>query len=319
MASIIKNPPRIQTLFERGFELRNDVGYKYEKLEPPAGWHQEPAPCPDGVVRPHWHASALAGCPRQQMLKRAKLPSDGRPLNSEITFSFGNTVHALLEEFSSATVEETSLPSLVFDGRIQHIGAETGGCLHPGQDLALKARADWVFGIDDEFAIQDLKSEGTHLFRVDAAKESGAKDLAKDEHKLQIACNAIIQEGRGLVPKPVKYGVVTYCSKLAAKDRQGRAYSKNEWKFDDQWFLITDELRERVYHKIDELNDAWEQFETDGTLPDRLPDQLMPWGTLSTHFLCTPRGKDDDRGKYCEMRSVCFSLPTSDSEDPDSL
>lgn len=306
---MIVRPPRLEQIFERGFELRGTPGYKYEKFKPADNWHTEPAPCSDGVVRHHWHASSLAGCPRAQMLKRAGMPSDGRPLNSEITFNFGHSVHSLLEEFSSATFDNVQLPSLVFSGRIQHVGSETGGCLHPQADLALKARADWVFVCDDSVVIQDLKTEGTNKWRVEQAKSEGKKDSAKDEHKLQIACNAIIQEGLGLAPMPVEYGAVTYCSKKP---------SKNEWIWDTQWFEITSELREKVYAKIDSLNAAWEQFEANGSLPQRLPDQMF-FGKLSTHFLCRPRSADDDRGKYCDVRRACFSLrndvPESDDEE----
>lgn len=311
---MIKNPPRLEQIFERGFELRGTAGYVYERMPLDNLWHTEPAPCLDGVVRHHWHASSLAGCPRAQILKRAAMPSDGRPLNSEITFNFGHSLHSLLEEFTSATFNEIPLPNIVFPGRLKHVGSETGGCLHPTMDLPLKARADWVFVCDDAVVIQDLKSEGTHIYRIDKAKADGAKDSAKKEHKLQIACNAIIQEGLGLVPDKVKYGAVTYCSKLSTKDREGRAYSKNEWKWDTQWFEITEQMREEVLSRIENLNSAWDTFQNAGVLPVRLLDEVMPWGTLSVNFLCRPRSADDDRGKYCEFRRSCYSLPnTSDT------
>src|ERR1700747_99643 len=121
---MLNNPPRLQRLFEQGFELRGKPGYQKAPPVPIGTWHTEPAPCPDGVERFHWHASSISGCTRQQMLKRAKMPFDPKPLDSEITLAFGTMVHGYLEEFSNASIDGITLPELVFEGRVQHVGAE---------------------------------------------------------------------------------------------------------------------------------------------------------------------------------------------------
>ena len=279
--------PDFRELFERGFADRN----ARESSE----WHKEPSrdEYHGNEKIWHWHASAIGGCVRAQILKRAGMAPDPPTVDSEMAFRFGTVVHADAEEFLKAGILED-----ISGGRWSIYNVESGGA-HP--TLALKAKPDAVLVNElSEFVGFDWKTEsGASLkIRKDKAKASKSKDNVSIEHKLQVTTGAIVVEARDNLPL-IKKGMVLYISK------QG---DRNKWDFFREEFTITNALRLAVGARLSALETAWEKYEDFGTLPPRL-DPEISFGKLGPNWRCRARDASDDRGKLCPSRSVCFSLP----------
>ena len=279
--------PDFKQLFERGFAERNER----ERSE----WHVEPSidEYHGDEKTWHWHASAIGGCVRAQILKRAGMAPDPPTVDSEMAFAFGHVIHSAAEDFLNAHILED-----ITGGEWRAYNVEGGGA-HP--TLALKAKPDAILMNPlSELVGFDWKTEsGASLkIRKDKAKASKSKDNVSIEHKLQVTTGAIVIEARDDLP-PIKKGMVLYISKRG---------DRNVWEFFREEFTITAALRKAVMQRYHDLNEAWGRYEDFGTLPPRL-DPEISFGKLGPNWRCRARDASDDRGKFCPSRSVCFNLP----------
>lgn len=240
-------------------------------------WHEPPAA--DAVW--YWHASGLSQCTREQILKRAKLATDGIRVESRNVFEIGHLYHALAQ-FGMEQLQQ-----------YEDIRTEIGG-QHPVIPLA--ARADIVYRYQGEWVIFENKTEsefaGKH--RREERDENGSS--ARHEHQVQVTAQAMVLEqelGR------IDFAYVAYIGKESGN-------------VDQQPVLITDALRTEVEARVNKLEVAWFDWALSGILPPMLPDEQKtgrdrkPY--MAPAWQCRARGDDDPKGLYCQARSTCFQL-----------
>lgn len=270
------SPPNFRLLLDKGFEAIDAAEE--------GSWHDTTFN-EDGI--PYVHCSAIAGCPREYVLKANGEATDGSTVESQMNFAFGHTVHKVLEDSFNHTPE--------FEGWTW-IGVEKGG-VHTKMPLTGKPDAALMSPVKQPVMF-DLKSElGGNEMRIKNAKIEKSDDVIRHEHKLQVVGGAMIYEDLKLVSEPIEVGMILYFS---------RVFGKNLWRFEPEMFPITSALRAEVARHVTHKAMAWLKFKETGELPPRLP---MEWnyGRLSTPWKCAPRDKEDDpRGKYCSARSACF-------------
>ena len=151
------------------FEAAHDAIDKHEHMERwaeivnaafvPDDWHEQPK---EGEPW-FWHASSLCQCPREAILKRAKLATDGIRVESKNTFAIGHTYHALAQ-FGMELL-----------GQYEGIATETGG-QHP--TLPLAARADLIYTHEGENYIVDWKTESSFAGKH---RREEASDVASEK------------------------------------------------------------------------------------------------------------------------------------------
>ena len=290
-----KNTIDWRAVFERGFAERNE--------REASQWHVEPSTDEyhgDELIY-HWHASALGGCVRAAILKRAGLAPDPNTVDSEMNFEFGHSIHAAAEEFLKS---DTNILSGVTEGEWSVYSVEAGGA-HP--TLPLKAKPDAVLWNGMALVVHDHKTEGGTSLRIRKAntKASGASDGVSLGHKIQVTAGAMCTEARDGLAQ-IKKGMVLYMSK-----REGI----NKWDFFTETFTITSALREAVLAKLTELEVAWNAYELSGILPPRLPAEEQFYGGVGPNWRCRARSADDPRGVYCASRSICMALPPVPDEN----
>jgi hypothetical protein len=245
----------------------------------------------DGIWR--WHASELGSCTRQLILRRAALNTDGRTLESELTFELGHRMHDTLTEAAYARARrETPEPAFAV------LGHDVGGD-HP--TLLLTGEADLVYSVDAVPMIMDLKTESNLAAprRRQEASLAGAKTSARWSHRLQVRAYKLIIEALHPEWGEIAEGWVLYLNKETGD-------------FDQQPVHLAD-MEGTVEHRLAELEDEWAR----GSLPPRLPDQHemtrtrppRATGRMLPNGLCRPVSDTDPRGKYCDCRRICMDLP----------
>jgi hypothetical protein len=244
----------------------------------PDDWHEQPK---EGEPW-FWHASSLCQCPRETILKRAGIATDGIRVESKNTFAIGHTYHALAQ-FGMELL-----------GQYEGIKTEIGG---KHSTLPLAARADLIYWHESENYIVDWKTEssfsGKH--RREEAKEG---TTARHEHQIQVTAGAMVLES---IDDDYRFsnGWVVYINKESGE-------------IDQQPVEITAELRDEVKHRLLALENAWSAASTDGTLPPMLPDEEKTGRDrkkyMATAWQCRPRSETDPKGLYCQARSACFKL-----------
>jgi hypothetical protein len=251
----------------------------------PDEWHDSPR---DGEPW-YWHASSLCQCPREAILKRAGLATDGLRVESKNTFAIGHTYHALAQ-FGMELL-----------GQYEAIETEIGG-RHPL--LPLAARADLIYRHDGEDYIVDWKTESTFAGKH-RREEATNGTTARHEHQIQVTAGAMVLQEIAAVaalaeitPRRFTHGWVVYIDKESGA-------------IDQQPVEITEELRREVVERIGKLEDAWERWERHHVLPPMLPDERKigrdrkPY--MATAWQCRPRSESDPRGLYCSARTSCFA------------
>lgn len=257
-------------------------------------WHKNPGP--DGVWR--WHASSLASCPRQQILKRAaaergEFTTETDPLESRLVFDLGHYYHGLMQS------------GLSLSGDYQLLGTEIGG-YHP--TLPLAALADIVYAYKEEPLILEVKTESTYAAKhrreeVWLCEDGETMTAARKEHCVQIAAQAVV------------LGVRRAFGPIWAVERGWVVYvNKETGEHDQQPVVIGPELRQHVIDRVFMLEMAWSIYTADGILPGLLPDELKvdkryrpPREYWASPGLCRPRSDSDPRGLYCRVRAECQS------------
>lgn len=285
-----KTTPDWHAVFERGFAERNENAASQWHIEPSTDEYHG-----DELIY-HWHASALGGCTRAAVLKRAGMAPDPNTVDSEMGFEFGHAIHSAAEGFLKSDMKHLEAVS---DGDWSVYSVEVGGA-HP--TLALKAQPDAVLLNGKELVVHDHKTEGGTALRIRKAnaKEAGNSDESVSlSHKIQVTAGAMCTEARDKLPN-IKRGMVLYMSK-----QEGR----NKWDFHTETFAITSALRNAVLAKLTELEVAWNAYELGGILPPRLPAEEQYYGGVGPNWRCRARSADDPRGVYCASRSVCMVLP----------
>jgi hypothetical protein len=248
----------------------------------PDSWHEQPK---EGEPW-FWHASSLCQCPREAILKRAGLATDGLRVESKNTFAIGHTYHALAQ-FGMEML-----------GQYEGIQTEIGG---KHTTLPLAARADLIYSHEDEWYIVDWKTESSFAGKH-RREEAINGTTARHEHQIQVTAGAMVLENMGEngvpFPKPFERGWVVYIDKESGA-------------IDQQPVEITDALRSEVTERLYGLERAWLLAETDGTLPPMLPDEekrgrdRKPY--MATAWQCRPRSESDPKGLYCSARVACFT------------
>lgn len=242
----------------------------------PDDWHDTPT---DDETW-YWHASSLCQCPREAILKRAKLGTDGIRVESKNTFAIGHTYHALAQ-FGMELL-----------GQYENVKTEIGG---RHSSLPLAARADLIYQHEEEWYIVDWKTESSFAGKH---RREEAKDgtTARHEHQIQVTAGAMVLESPG----------------NAHFDRGWVVYiNKESGEIDQQPVNITDDLREEVYDRLGWLETAWKAASEDGILPPMLPDEQKmgrdrkPY--MAPAWQCRPRSDTDPRGLYCQSRTACFA------------
>jgi hypothetical protein len=268
----VTHPPDFRELLGKGFEAIDAA----EK----GSWHDTTF---DESGIPYVHCSAIAGCPREYVLKAAGEATDGNTVESHMNFAFGHTVHKVFEDTLNIIPE--------FEGWTW-IGVEKGG-VHTKMPLTGKPDACLMSPVKQPVML-DFKSElGGSAMREKNAKAEGAADVVRHEHKLQVTGGAMIYEDLKLVTEPIELGMILYFS---------RQFGKNQWNFNVETFPITSALRAEVARHVTHKAMAWLKYQETGELPPRLaPMYGRP------HWNCAPRDADNDlRGKYCSARFNCF-------------
>jgi len=239
----------------------------------------------DGI--PYVHCSSIGGCPREYVLKAAGEATDGSTIESHMNFTFGHTVHKVLEDTFNIIPE--------FEGW-SWIGVEKGG-VHTKMPLTGKPDAA-LMSPAQQPVMFDLKSElGGSEMRIKTSKIEKWEDVVRHEHKLQVTGGAMIYEDLKLVDEPIEVGMILYFS---------RSFGKNQWNFNTEMFEITSALRAEVARHVMTKALAWEKFKATGVLPPRLAP-VWNYGKLGVPWNCAARDKENDlRGKYCSARFNCF-------------
>jgi hypothetical protein len=231
-------------------------------------------PCSDGVWR--WHASALANCPRQQILLRAGRGTDPRPLAGELTMMLGTTFHKQAEQW----IETYTL----LNPKVKVVLKEVGQW---HDTLNLAAKPDLLLEVDGVgLVLLDWKTEHENAAkrRGEDARESEQRTHAKPEHQLQLAATAMCLEANGY--RPIVQGHILYVSKNSFWIGEP---SQNHVELSDGL------LYREVERKVRMLDRMWEQHEAHRELPARLDDK---------HWMCRPQA-DSKLGLYCAARSYC--------------
>jgi hypothetical protein len=262
-------------------------------------WHEPTDPW-------RWHASALAGCPRQQILRRAGFNTDPQPMEGALTMHLGTVFHAEMENFLQRFCITTN-------GKVKIVVQEKG-FVH--QTLPLVAKPDCLLDVDGVgLVLMDFKTEHENAaqHRETEAREAGRRSSVRPEHMLQVAATAMVLESNGHTP--IHQGFVLYVSK------------NSFWIGDltQNTVDLTDVvLRKEVERKVNQLEQMWDDFE--GSVGSHTVEQLravqslvrLPRKLPKDHWNCRPDGysrknpngtSPEGYGKYCSSRSTCFSLP----------
>jgi hypothetical protein len=243
----------------------------------PDSWHEQPK---EGEPW-YWHASSLCQCPREAILKRAKLATDGIRVESKNTFAIGHTYHALAQ-FGMELL-----------GQYQGVQTEIGG--HHAS-LPLAARADLIYEHGDETYIVDWKTESSFAGKH-RREEASEGTTARHEHQIQVTAGAMVLES--IYPgNPIERGWVVYIDKESGN-------------IDQQPVEITAELRNEVTERLNALEQAWTLATQAGILPPMLPDEEKTGRDrkkyMAPAWQCRPRSDTDGRGLYCQARTACFA------------
>jgi hypothetical protein len=258
-----------------------DAGLTADRLAE-GDWH-----VPDG----YWHASALADCPRAQVLKRAGI-DEGHTRSSLMTFELGHAVHASVERWAESYA--------AVESRFQLICTERG-FLHP--TLNLKAKPDMIGSWEGEPFILEIKTErggcpvckrgGADHWRRKQAEELGYPSPVDSSHWLQATASAMCAE-----PDlgPIAQGRILYVT-------------KNDWFLSAEPVALDGAgMRDEVARRVRHLDECWQRFVSRSALPLRLADPDQIWR-------CAPRRKDecegeaDMRGRWCTVRAACMQAP----------
>ena len=243
----------------------------------PDDWHEQPK---DGEPW-FWHASSLCQCPREAILKRAKLATDGLRVESKNTFAIGHTYHALAQ-FGMELL-----------GQYDIIQTEIGG---QHQTLPLVARADLTYRHEDDDYIVDWKTESSFAgkHRREQASEG---TTARHEHQIQVTAGAMVLESK-YSGFHFERGWVVYIDKESGN-------------IDQQPVEITDTLRNEVTERLNALEQAWTLATQAGILPPMLLDEEKTGRDrkkyMAPAWQCRPRSETDPRGLYCQARTACFA------------
>lgn len=237
-------------------------------------WHQESDDDPDKPFS--WHASALGGCPRAQILKRAGLAIDGLTLKSKLNFEVGHIVHGLFE--NGAAVYKDIEPDF-------ELVASEFGARH--ETLNLAAKCDSLVRWQGDLVLLELKTEHELAAkrRKEDAAERGAISSARPEHALQATATAMCLEPHF---GPIEQARICYVSK------------NNLWT-DQQPIALNQELRTEVTRRVQILDAMWEAYKRDQSLPAKLSHPKEVW-------MCSPRSTSDPKGKWCQSRTACMGL-----------
>lgn len=251
----------------------------------PDGWHEQPK---EGEPW-FWHASSLCQCPREAILKRAKLATDGIRVESKNTFAIGHTYHALAQ-FGMELL-----------GQYENIATEIGS---RHNTLPLTARADLIYQHEDEWYIVDWKTESSFAGKH-RREEATNGTTARHEHQIQVTAGAMVLENHD------NSGDLSGAQVLHF-DRGWVVYiNKESGEIDQQPVNITDELRFEVSKRVFDLEEAWARAANDGILPPMLPDEEKTGRDrkkyMAPAWQCRPRSDTDGRGLYCQARSACFA------------
>jgi hypothetical protein len=244
----------------------------------PDDWHEQPK---DGEPW-FWHASSLCQCPREAILKRAKLATDGLRVESKNTFAIGHTYHALAQ-FGMELL-----------GQYEFIETEVGG---RHRMLPLAARADLTYWHEHERYIVDWKTESSFAgkHRREEAQDGTA---ARHEHQIQVTAGALVLEDYAQTPHRIERGWIVYIDKESGN-------------IDQQPVEITDQLRNEVTERLGALETAWTLATQAGILPPMLPDEEKTGRDrkkyMAPAWQCRPRSDTDGRGLYCQARTACFA------------
>lgn len=247
----------------------------------PDSWHEQPK---EGEPW-FWHASSLCQCPREAILKRAGLATDGLRVESKNTFAIGHTYHALAQ-FGMELL-----------GQYDEIHTEIGG-RHP--TLPLAARADLIYQHQGEAYIVDWKTESSFAAKH-RREEATNGTAARHEHQIQVTAGAmVIENGPSQGYRPgFGRGWVVYINKESGA-------------IDQQPVEITDELRDEVKHRLLMLENAWTAAANEGKLPPMLPDEEKTGRDrkkyMAPAWQCRPRSDSDPRGLYCSARTASFRM-----------
>lgn len=251
----------LSKIFEFGFKHRVDGNDE---------WHKEP----DHDYAQH--ASSLASCPRQAVLRRAHEDTDGLTLTSALTFEVGHAYHRLLEDFCLAYERE--------EPRFKVLAMEAGG-RHP--ELPLKARCDLLFSWEGKPILCDLKTEAPAAAarRRSEQEKYGEQFPVRAEHRIQVAAQAIVIEALMGIPK-IKEARVLYVNKVS-------------FDCDQVPVFITEKERTAVLNLVFKHEHNWGVFKETAILPPRLEAADEVWR-------CRPRTEADPKGIYCSCREACF-------------
>jgi hypothetical protein len=242
----------------------------------PDQWHD--APGPEDAW--YWHASSLCQCPREAILKRAKLATDGIRVESKNTFAIGHTYHALAQ-FGMELL-----------GQYKAILTEIGG---QHKTLPLAARADLTYWHEGASYIVDWKTESSFAGKH-RREEATNGTTARHEHQIQVTAGAMVLESINLA-EHTENGWIVYINKESGE-------------IDQQPVEITDDLRREVVVRLGNLEDAWDRWTRFEALPPMLPDEEKRGRDrklyMATAWQCRPRSESDGRGLYCQARTACF-------------
>lgn len=263
-----------------GLDVRRFLDVYFEDRKPREGdeWHIEH---PDNW---HWHASSLMSCPRQQILKRAGMANDGFTQASLLTFELGHIWHNMYEHACRLYAKR--------DDRLEILATEIGG-YHP--DMPLAARMDLAFKWSGTPVLLDYKTE--HPFRAEKRRKEAAAygyETPYDfKHVVQLTATAMVAENL-----PELKGITF---------DEGRLLYINKASFETEQVAvpITDHMRRLVEIRVRELEDAWEEFRSESTLPDVLVNKDDLWN-------CKPRGSENTeegaKGLWCQARTSCMDI-----------
>lgn len=245
------------------------------ETEPQDPWHDH-----SSGDRWYWHASQLAACPRQLILKRAGFATDPRPLDGQLTMLVGTMFHERIQR---------AWPILEQTGKHRVVLIEEG-MRHP--ELPLAAKPDALLEIEGiGLVLLDFKSEHEEAAkrRSAEARENGSTTKARPEHQIQVAATAMVLEANGY--KPIEQAAVIYASKNSFW-LDGPTGTHVELKDG----LLYREVRRRL--RV--LEEAWAEFERTQALPPRLPDGS---------WQCAPQKNSPVEpawGRWCSARHTCF-------------
>lgn len=245
--------------------------------------------------QPAWYPSTISlGCDRKAVLNRAGV--EGNPFDATTLRKFwmGEAIHSAFQGFIEENFEQEGVIVLGNEVEVRD------------NEFNVAGRIDTLVQVEDGIEVWEFKSAASRSFSYG--------DFPREDHVLQVGvyltfpatCPACKERpqllpcnlcgGSGKLPLPVRARLIYF--------------SKDDARIQEYVVVQTPELTAKVKGTLARLEQAYEQYKADGTLPAPLPMvEKERKGVINI--------EEDWRVRYCEYRGTgrcCGDNRESDTE-----